>query len=232
MTLKMIRNLKIDCLSQLFDRTTESYKFFWFLAILEKVSKDKDVLTYNELINQMVAEAWFMVSQNHLNFGKSDAIEEIIKRINEIEELSPLEGKDNILAYLFDCEDKEVLKYKKTLTQMVPYRLQTPFLKNIKKDSLKVRPEQLAKLMNEEEGLIYYYEKIDGLDSIIRVQPEWMEYLKSHKEILKGWTYFNLTKYLERKNPNVCGISDKLFYDKKSRQIIFNGRKIDKFKEA
>ena len=45
----------------MFDKKSESYKLFWFLAIVDKVSDGKSYLTYDELINWMVAEAWYMV---------------------------------------------------------------------------------------------------------------------------------------------------------------------------
>lgn len=35
-------------------------------------------------------------------------------------------------------------------------------------------------------------------------------YLKKHKEILINWTQFNLIKYLQRRNPGVSGIADKI----------------------
>ena len=38
-----------------------------------------------------------------------------------------------------------------------------------------------------------------------------MEYLQSNLGILTGWTDFNLISYLQRRNPTVPGISDKIY---------------------
>ena len=35
---------------------------------------------------------------------------------------------------------------------------------------------------------MYYFTEYDGLDTRIRIVPEWMEYLKKNQEILRGWS--------------------------------------------
>ena len=45
--------LNIGYLSRLFDDTSNCYKFFWFQAILGKLSEDKTSFTYDELIKNV-----------------------------------------------------------------------------------------------------------------------------------------------------------------------------------
>ena len=45
----------IGYLSRLFDDTSNCYKFFWFQAILGKLSEDKTAFTYDEPINVVSA---------------------------------------------------------------------------------------------------------------------------------------------------------------------------------
>ena len=60
--------LNIEYLGKLFANTSECYKFFWFKAIVEKVAKGKVELTYEELVDDMIANAWYMaVSYTHLS---------------------------------------------------------------------------------------------------------------------------------------------------------------------
>ena len=49
-------DLNIGYLSRLFDDTSNCYKFFWFKAIVKKVLEGKSVLTYEELIDEMIAD--------------------------------------------------------------------------------------------------------------------------------------------------------------------------------
>ena len=69
MQLPYSEELNIKYLGQLFRNTTECYKFFWFKAIVKKVTKGKLELTYEELVDEMIADAWYMVTEYHLNLG-------------------------------------------------------------------------------------------------------------------------------------------------------------------
>ena len=55
--------LNIGVLSKVFERKRISncYKYFWFQAILENIVEDKVVFTYDEILNQMIEDAWYMV---------------------------------------------------------------------------------------------------------------------------------------------------------------------------
>lgn len=57
MQLPQSDELEIQYLSRLFDKTSECYKFFWFQAIITKVLEGKETITYDELINEMIADA-------------------------------------------------------------------------------------------------------------------------------------------------------------------------------
>ncbi len=71
---------------------------------------------------------------------------------------------------------------------------------------------------------MYYFDAIGtGLQSTIQVVPEWADYLQRNQEILEGWIQYNLIIYLQRRNPSVPGISDKLYPPQE--------RKLDKVKK-
>ena len=48
-------------LQRLFDNMSECYKLFWFQAIVEQVHAGKTLLSYDELINSMIADAWYLL---------------------------------------------------------------------------------------------------------------------------------------------------------------------------
>ena len=117
MNLPYSEQLDIGHFGRFFDNTSECYKFFWFKAILSKISEGKTEYTYEELVDEMIAEAWYMVSEYHLNLGPRDNLEQTVKRMNEITNLKSAEKKSNILEYLKNCEDKEI-KQKKNIGKM------------------------------------------------------------------------------------------------------------------
>lgn len=207
--------LNIGYLSRLFDNTTNCYKFFWFQAILRKVDGNHCRFSFNELINEMIADAWYMVTEYHLRLGPlgiTDNLEEVVKYIHENYGFMSSEKRDKILEFLQSTEDKKIAKYKSDLTLNVPYRLQVPFYDEItiERSMWNGSKQNLTDEINRQRRLMYYFTLVSGLGTVIEVDGLWAEYLIKHKEILKGWTQLKLIKYLQNKNPSVPGIADKI----------------------
>lgn len=90
--------LNVECLGRLFYKMSESYKIFWFQSIVNKVIFGKETLTYQELINKMIADSWYMVSEYKLNLGSSDTLEALVHYIYEISGLKISEKKNIALG--------------------------------------------------------------------------------------------------------------------------------------
>lgn len=207
--------LNIGHLSRLFDNTSNCYKYFWFQAILRKLSSDKTRFTFDELINEMIADAWYMVTEYHLRLGPTgttDNLEDVVKYIGQIHSITSSEKREKIIGYLEECNDKIVQKYKQILTLNVPYRLQVPFYDEISIESRQWSgsKQTLADLINQQKRLMYYFVQINGLNTTIEVNSLWAEYLIQNREILFGWLQLNLIHYLQNKNPSVPGIAEKI----------------------
>lgn len=203
--------LEIQYLSRLFDNTSECYKFFWFQAIVTKVLEGKTVLTYEELIDEMIADAWYMVTEYHLNLGPRDTLERVVHDIQKLSGMKSSEKKSVLLDYLKNCQDPEINRQKRTLTRNVPYRLQAPFLNQLKGKDWNVSESELAARINRERRLIYYFNVLNGMETTISIQEEWYQYIHKNQEIVKGWLQYNMIIYLQKRNPSVPGIADKLY---------------------
>lgn len=202
--------LNIPSLSRLFENTSECYKLFWFQAILTKLENGQTSFTFEELVNEMIADAWYIVTEYHLNLGPKDTLEAVIKHISDTTRFKPSEKKTVILEYLRTCTDKDVLKKKRDLIKNVPYRLQAPFMPELKGREWKVSERKLAEKINEKERLMYYFSAFNGLHTELQLQEDWVLYLSRNIEIIKGWVQYSMIKYLQKRNPNVPGILDKL----------------------
>lgn len=203
--------LEVQYLSRLFDNTSECYKFFWFQAIVSKVLEGKEYITYEELINEMIADAWYMVTEYHLNLGPKDTLESLVHYLQDISQIKHSEKKENIIAYLKNCTDKEVRKRKRNLTKNVPYRLQAPFMDKVKGKEWNVSEPALVAKINQECRLMYYFEALNGMQTTIHIENEWFAYIHKNQEIIKGWLQYNMILYLQKRNPSVPGIADKLY---------------------
>ena len=215
MNLPYSDELNIGYLSRLFDNTTNCYKFFWFQAILRKVDANHRMFTFTELIDEMICEAWYMVTEYHLHLGpidSTDNLEEVVKYIHKNYAIRSSEKREKLLAFLQKSDDKKIRKYKSDLTLNVPYRLQVPFYDDItiERSTWYGPKDALTDKINRQKRLIYYFSMISGLGTVIEVNPEWAEYLTKHKEILRGWSQLKLIQYLQNRNPSVPGIADKI----------------------
>lgn len=215
--------LEIQHLSRLFDNTSECYKFFWFQAVVSKVLDGKMVLTYEELINEMIADAWYMVTEYHLNLGPRDTLERVVHDIQKLSGMKPSEKKSVLIEYLNNCQNPEINRQKRTLTRNVPYRLQAPFMSQIKGKDWNTSEPELARKINQEKRLMYYFIELNGMQTKICIQDEWCCYIHKNQEIVKGWLQYNMILYLQKRNPSVPGIADKLYPPQE--------RKLDKVKK-
>ena len=211
MQLPYSEKLNIAALSRLFDNKSECYKLFWFQAILGKICEGKTDIVYEDLIDEMIADAWYMVSEYHLNLGPRDTLEKTVNHIYQMTGMLPSIKKQDIIRWLKQCEDLTVLKYKRDLTLNVPYRLQAPFFEGFRTETWNCGTKELALRINQQRRLMYYFDAVCGLQTMIHVDPAWADYLKENQEILRGWIQYNMIVYLQRRNPSVPGISDKLY---------------------
>ncbi|MDE7049189.1 HNH endonuclease domain-containing protein [Parablautia intestinalis] len=218
MQLPYSETLEIQYLSRIFDNTSECYKFFWFQAIVSKILEGKDRVSYEELVDEMIADAWYMVIEYHLNLGPRDTLESLVLYLQQISQLKSSEKKENIISYLKNCTDKEVARRKRILTKNVPYRIQAPFMKRVKGKEWDVAESTLISKINQERRLMYYFEALNGMQTFIRFSPEWFTYIQKNQEIIRGWLQYNIIIYLQKRNPSVPGIADKL-YPPKERKL-------------
>ena len=137
MNLPYSDNLNIGYLSRLFDRNRvfNCYKYFWMLAILNKISVEKTSFTYNELLDEMIVHAWYMVTEFNLKLGPcntTDNLEEVVRYISTEYKLASTVEEGKLHEFLRTTENVRIDKYKEKLIVNVPYCLQSPFYPAIK----------------------------------------------------------------------------------------------------
>ena len=196
-------------LMHIFDRTTECYKLFWFKVILSRLKDGITTMSYEEIVDEMIASAWYMVSEYHLKLGPDDGLENLIKRLQPQSGLRSTEEKNRLLKYIRECSDPGLKKEKARIIRYVPYCLQSPFFPP-KVNLSSYSGTGAIGLMNENKGIIYTYSAYRGLDTKITVNPEWTVYLRENCTLVSSWIDYNLINYLQRKNPSVPGIPNKL----------------------
>lgn len=95
--------LPIEKLSSSFDHLN-SYKFFWFLAILEHVrEKQSRTISVDSLLSRMVAGVWYPTNYFRLSFGKQDRLGQLALQISESMNLPADTKRQDVVLALEEC---------------------------------------------------------------------------------------------------------------------------------
>ncbi len=199
MTLPNSHKLPIPTLAGIFSNTTATYKFYWFVALLDIVVKERKTrISFWEIIAGMVAESWYPIHYFKLSFGKSDSLFDKSLEIQNAFQISIESDKDKIKKYLLDNLNG-TKKFLRVFTLNVPYRFLSPWIKYTYDEDV------VAKSQRFENDCLY---AIYG-DEIV-INDNWVEYLTEHYTILRDFAFWNLTEFLQKRNPNVPDVPSKL----------------------
>lgn len=199
MTLPQNNKLPIPTLAGIFSNTTATYKFYWFVALLDIVVKERKTrISFWEIIAGMVAESWYPIHYFKISFGKSDSLFDKSLEIQNAFQISIESDKDKIKKYLLDNLNG-TKKFLRIFTLNVPYRFLSPWIKYTYDEDV------VAKSQRFENDCLY---AIYG-DEIV-INDNWVEYLTEHYTILRDFAFWNLTEFLQKRNPNVPDVPSKL----------------------
>ncbi len=193
------KNLPIANLAACFNNTTTPYKFYWLLSILNEVEKGNLKIYKRDLYTKMISTAWYTVNYFHVSFGIHDKLQEAIKFIKDVEKLNIDAKRNEIEKVLNSTNNKSTLKQLSHFNNNVPHWFLSPwFPKRTEKEICKLSKENRTKSLYALN------------DDFIQMNPIWINYLVENSKILKDFCYWNLTTYLQKRNPNVPAISNKL----------------------
>ena len=72
-------------LGKIFDKTVATYKYFWFISILQMHAKKNNLrMDIWDIVIRMVANAWYPIHYFKLSFGKSDSLFDIVMDLQQI----------------------------------------------------------------------------------------------------------------------------------------------------
>lgn len=201
-TLPQNIDLSTDKLSSVFNNTTASYKFYWFISILQLFS-DRNIqkIPIRNILIRMICNAWYPVNYYKLNFGYSDKLDENIALIQKVLNIPIDVSLNKLFMLLQNSKDPLVNKLIKHFEQLVPYRFLSPWIKGSKNEVIKKSQDYSRNCL--------YSLNIEN-DNCVEINPDWNDYLIRNNKILLDFSYWNLLKYLQVRNPNVPNIGNKL----------------------
>ena len=125
-----VETIDFSIIEKVFDKKATSYKFFWFLAILQIYNETKnETITYKSILIKMVSCAWKYVFIKNSVFPQIDQIPVYLKSVKDTLELTNTIGKGVIEGRTKRYYD--ALGVGETLSPLlnnVPYRFLSPWI--------------------------------------------------------------------------------------------------------
>ena len=206
------------------------YKFYWLEAIVQLISEDVENATFDDVINEMICNAWYSVREFHIHLSGllidgivRDGLERALIELSKLSGLSSraskIEIKNAIKKY-----DSELKPYKDQLTNMVPYRALAGFfpkkLSDADWNSVRRMTAYIEKYNKDEILLPYTLGTSSKLNKEIYFNPEWINLIQDNMVSILGWIQYEKVKWLQNNNPEVPGLVYKLApMDEKMRKL-------------
>mgnify|MGYP004574452569 FL=1 len=215
-----LNQLNTDSFIHMLDDTTECYKFYWLDAVLSLFSCGKTEISFDELINQMIVDAWYSVVEYHLHLGSKNAMGEVtnsleraVLLLEKSSGLSSTASREEIMNAIQE-QEKLLKKAKTQLSRNVPYRLLSSFMPNITgNDKIWDSPARVIEVIHEASKLYcfpYVIENAKGLQKTVQINEKWQPFFRDHYTTIHGWIELKKVRYLQGRNPGVPGIVYKL----------------------
>lgn len=215
--IQYINRLDTHTFARMLESPTQCYKFYWLEAIVNLL-ENGDVFSFEEIIREMLWEAWYTVSLYHLHLGPAvqgkceNFIEHAVHIIEHDSEVKfPMNR--NLFMKLVEKNRKEINDDFGNLARNVPYRLLSPFLGlggNDKTwnsfDGTITHIENVSKV----KKLPYIILKGEGTEKKIVMDHDWKAFILKNRPVIISWIQMKKIRYLQARNPGVPGIVFKL----------------------
>ena len=231
--------LDIEGFSKMMSSPSYCYKFYWLEAIVQLISANRTEATYDEIINKMIANAWFPVQEYHIHlsgiYGDGDVKDNLEKAVSRLYELTQLPSNANEIQIMNKLaefsDDKELHSYKTELTKNVPYKALSGFAnKGTEKINLESSAGRMIAYYNKLSGsellLPYTFGDDKSLKMVVKFNDGWIQMIQDNMVSILGWIKYEKVKWLQNNNPEVPGIVYKLAQDDEKARKLDNVRKL------
>lgn len=190
-------NINNKALATIFNYTSATYKFYWFLGIIEEIENGNYRIPKENIFARMISNSWYPITFFKLSFGSQDKIPEIINYFKNVLPLYENSEKRDIYELLIDNKDS-ITRNLYHLDKNVPHKFLSPWFKGTSKN---IR----EKSQNDTTNVIYRLYKKE-----IVINDNWVSYITDNARVLKDFIYWNLALFVQSRNPSTPDIINKL----------------------
>ena len=222
--------LDIDAFSQMMKDPSYCYKFYWLEAIVQLISEGKQDTTFDEIIDEMICNAWYSVREFHIHLSGvradgevRDGLERAVLKLAEISDIPANASKVEIRNAIKE-HNVELRKAKEQLTKMVPGRALAGFFDKgneaVPWDSIPRLTEYIRRFDSTQIRLPYVFGDSSKLKKEVHFHSDWISMIHDNTVNILGWIQCEKVKWLQNNNPEVPGLIYKLApMDEKMRKL-------------
>ncbi len=221
--------LDIESFSLMMKDPSYCYKFYWLEALVVLISEGVTETTFDTVIDEMIANAWYSVREFHIHLSGllagevRDGLERAILLLAQVSSLPANASKTEIKNAIRDY-NQELKPFKEQLTNMVPYRALAGFFnrnsETVNWGNKTQLVEYIERINSSVTILPYTLGKSSKLKKEIRFSPAWVKMIQDNTVSIMGWIQYEKVKWLQMNNPEVPGLVYKLApLDEKMRKL-------------
>ncbi len=222
--------LDIEGFSRMMKDPSYSYKFYWLEAIVLLVSDNKTEATYDEIIDEMIANAWYSVLEFHIHLSglwSNDIKDNLERAVIKLAEASKLPANASKIQIKNAIKEHNAFIHaeKQALTHNVPYKALSGFAnrtnERINLNSSAGKMMAYYNRVNANEILLpYTFGNQNGLNRKLTFNDAWVQMINDNMVTILGWIQCEKVKWLQNNNPEVPGLIYKLApLDEKMRKL-------------
>lgn len=215
------------------------YKFYWLEAIVDLISRNVKETTFDEIINEMICNAWYSVREFHIHLSGlsstgevKDALERAVIKLAEVSSLNSNAAKDEVKnAIVF--HKAELKAAKDQLTNMVPYYALSGFFVETdyydewaKANSIRRKVAYINEFNREYGMLPYDLGDSSRLRKEVFFSDKWIQMIQDNEAAILGWIQYEKVRWLQSNNPEVPGLVYKLEPMDEKMKKLANVRKL------
>ena len=202
-------------LGSVFRNVDTTYKYFWFLSVLQKASVAPlriDLrLEIKELAREMIAQAWPCRRLFKLWFGHQDRLQGLIDRLAQSSGLADGARLDEVRQAATQLSEADL----RVLEDFVPYRFLSPWLRSALVGVSDHDRNQLIQLLAERSSKSprptpYSFDSVIGRPKQIILSSKWLTFFQSNHDPFRAFAQLSVARYFETRNPGIPGIINKL----------------------
>lgn len=201
--------MPVKQLSDVFNKTTTSYKFYWLLALLDNT--DSTTLRISSMLTTMIAKSWYHVCYLGLSLGKQDQLHGVIQTTKNHSLLIDASTESEVISAL--QQSVTLLTFAHSLGRFVPYRFLSPWFSVELQGQPDHKKNDIIRICAERDfaaASAPLYKFTSNCQEII-MHPLWLEYFQQHHSTIQRFCHLHLLNFLQKRNPNASISHQNLF---------------------